>query len=93
MRLFISVIYLLAACVSGANAQTTQPDQQKDSAHSTGRTVSPDTTGQQTPQGPSGPLETKTGGAPASSPQGQTPPGMQSAPEGSSKTIVDPPKK
>jgi len=31
------------------------------------------------------PLDTKSGGAPASSPQGETPPGMQSAPEGSSK--------
>ena len=30
-----------------------------------------------------------SGGAPAESPQGQTPPGMQAAPEGSSKTIVD----
>ena len=30
------------------------------------------------------------GGAPAESPQGQTPPGMQAAPEGSSKTISGP---
>jgi hypothetical protein len=42
---------------------------------------------QKTPQGPSGPLNTTTGGAPAGSPQGQTPPGMQAAPEGSDKTI------
>lgn len=48
---------------------------------------------QQQPQGPTGPLNTTTGGAPASSPQGQTPPGMQAAPEGSSKTIVDSPNK
>ena len=48
---------------------------------------------QTTPQGPSGPLNTTSGGAPAESPQGETPPGMQSAPEGSSKTIVDPPNK
>lgn len=33
-----------------------------------------------------GPLNTKSvGGAPASSPQGETPPGMQSAPKGSDK--------
>ncbi len=41
------------------------------------------------PQGPTGPINTGSGGAPAESPQGQTPPGMQAAPEGSSKTIVD----
>jgi hypothetical protein len=39
------------------------------------------------PQGNTGPINTKSGGAPASSPQGETPPGMQSAPQGSSKTI------
>jgi hypothetical protein len=48
---------------------------------------------QQTPQGQSGPLNTTSGGAPAASPQGQTPPGMQAAPEGSNKTIVDTPNK
>ncbi len=36
---------------------------------------------------PDGHLETKSGGAPASSPQGETPPGMQSAPAGSSKPV------
>ena len=40
------------------------------------------------PQGMTGPLNTKsTGGAPASSPQGETPPGMQAAPKGSDKTV------
>jgi hypothetical protein len=40
------------------------------------------------PQGETGPINTKaTGGAPASSPQGETPPGMQAAPKGSSKTV------
>lgn len=39
------------------------------------------------PQGESGPINTKSGGAPASSPQGETPPGMQSAPKGSGATI------
>jgi hypothetical protein len=42
------------------------------------------------PQGKTGPLNTKSvDGAPASSPQGETPPGMQSAPKGSDKTIRD----
>jgi hypothetical protein len=40
--------------------------------------------GQAQPQGPTGPVETKSGGAPASSPEGDTPPGMQVAPQGSS---------
>ena len=44
---------------------------------------------EQQPQGPTGPLDTTSGGPPAESPQGQSPPGMQAAPEGSSKTIVD----
>ena len=39
--------------------------------------------------GSTGPLTTGTGGAPATSPQGGTPPNMQVAPEGSSKTTVD----
>jgi hypothetical protein len=32
------------------------------------------------PQGQTGPLNTKSGGAPAASPQGETPAGMQAAP-------------
>jgi hypothetical protein len=78
----------MGACVKMRPAQTKQlkkPDPEP--------TVSPETTGQQQPQGKTGPLDTKSGGAPAESPQGQTPPGMQSAPEGSSKIIVDPPAK
>jgi hypothetical protein len=39
------------------------------------------------PHGPTGPINTKSGGAPASSPQGETPPGMQAAPKGSSEAI------
>jgi hypothetical protein len=39
------------------------------------------------PQGMTGPINTKSGGAPASSPQGETPAGMQAAPKGSSETI------
>ena len=66
------------------------PKQGGDSPHSTGRTVSPEAEGKQQPQGNTGPLQTTEGGAPAESPQGQTPSGMQAAPDGSSKTIVDP---
>jgi len=39
------------------------------------------------PQGNTGPINTKSGGAPAASPQGDSPPGMQAAPNGSDKTI------
>jgi hypothetical protein len=61
-----------------------------DSTWSTGRTVLPDNKGQLQPQGWTGPISTESGGgAPAGSPQGGTPPPMQPAPGGSSKTIVD----
>jgi hypothetical protein len=39
------------------------------------------------PQGATGPINTMSGGAPASSPQGESPPGMQPAPEGSDKKV------
>jgi hypothetical protein len=80
------------ACAHMVSAQTGQVDKSAPpSPHSTGTTVSPpENKGEKQPQGPTGPLNTKTGGAPAESPQGQTPPGMQAAPDGSSKTIIDP---
>jgi len=72
-----------------ARAENTPSDKPE---YSTGRTQTPETKGQKQPQGWTGPTDTGVGGAPASSPQGQTPPGMQSAPEGSSKTTVAPDK-
>jgi hypothetical protein len=58
-----------AASVGAAQAQTaTDPPKQA---------------AQPSPQGPTGPLNTGSGGAPAESPQGETPPNMQSAPAGS----------
>jgi hypothetical protein len=75
-------IAIIALCLSTgiAFAQTTPPPT-KDSPNPTGRTVFPEKKENQ-------PLDTKSsGGAPASSPQGETPPGMQSAPEGSSKQV------
>jgi hypothetical protein len=44
------------------------------------------------PQGQTGPTTTTTGGAPASSPQGDTPPGMQPHPLGAPEQAVDPKK-
>jgi hypothetical protein len=46
------------------------------------------TQSQSSPQGPTGPIDTTSGGAPASSPQGDTPPGMQAAPQGSAKSVA-----
>jgi len=40
------------------------------------------------PQGPTGPLETKSGGASETNPQGDTPAGMQVAPQGSPEQKV-----
>ena len=79
-------------CTSMASAETQSENKQPaDSQRSTGRTVLPDDNkGQLQPQGRTGPITTGSGGAPAESPQGQSPPGMQPAPDGSSKTIVDP---
>ena len=90
---FMSIAVAQTTPSSDTTPSATKPGETKDSEHSTGRTLSPDAAGQMQPQGWTGPTDTKTtGGAPAESPQGQTPPGMQAAPEGSSKTIVDPPK-
>lgn len=89
-------IVLSASCIalaaSLALAQTEAPAKPGDSPHSNGRTVSPEVKGADQPQGPTGPTTTTTGGAPPESPQGQTPPGMQAAPGGSSKTVEEPGK-
>jgi hypothetical protein len=89
MRILLAI--LCATCwISSSAAQGSQAADkvQGDSPRSSGRTYLPQG-GQTQPQGRTGPLETGSGGAPAESPQGQTPPGMQAAPQGSSKTIID----
>ena len=86
------ILLCIVAPVSFASAETPagkEPADSRHSEHSTGKTELKDN-GQQQPQGPTGPITTGTGGAPAESPQGQTPPNMQAAPEGSSKTISGP---
>jgi hypothetical protein len=91
MRIALAAACLL--CSAGIVLAQAQPPNAPDaSQQSTGRTA-PEEKGQKQPQGWTGPLETTTGGAPADSPQGQSPPGMQAAPEGSSKTTVAPDKK
>ena len=61
------------------------------SPHSTGRTTSPETKGQAQPQGRTGPIDTRTTtkGAPAGSPQGETPPGTEAAPDRKHVTVRD----
>lgn len=67
-----------------------QPVEPKAQSSESKPTVSPERTRQNQPQGPTGPINTTTAGAPSESPQGETRPGMQSAPERSSKTTVGP---
>ena len=86
------ILLFIATPFSIACAETpsgNKPADTQHSQHSTGKTELKDN-GQMQPQGPTGPITTGQGGAPAESPQGQTPPNMQSAPEGSSKTISGP---
>jgi hypothetical protein len=87
-------VALVALGLSITSMASAQPKEEAnkpgDSSWSTGRTVLPDNKGQLQPQGWTGPISTEpTGGAPAGSPQGGTPPPMQPAPGGSSKSIVD----
>jgi hypothetical protein len=80
----IAIIAALCLSTGMAFAQTTPPPT-KESPNTTGRTIIPEKNVQGQPQGNTGQLNTGSGGAPASSPQGETPPGMQSAPQGSAK--------
>ena len=91
MRLIFTAL-CVAALASTASAQTPQPnlDQLSASQPVHGSPGSPDVDkSQPSPQGPTGPLTTGSGGTPAASPQGGTPPNMQPASDGSTKTTVD----
>jgi hypothetical protein len=86
------VFMILAAAVTSAAAQTStsQANPAPNSAQSSPTDLSAHQQHiEQQPQGSTGPLDTTSGGAPAESPQGQSPPGMQAAPEGSSKVITN----
>src|SRR3981189_553704 len=90
MPVCLSALCLVLAGTS-VTAQIKNEDKKPgDSTYSTGRTVLPDNKGQLQPQGWTGPLDTGSENAPAESPQGGTPPPMQPAPGGASKSIVDP---
>jgi hypothetical protein len=85
---------VLALCISAyasmAYAQTQpNPEQLSASQPIHGSASSPDEDkGQPSPQGPTGPITTGSGGVTAASPQGGTPPNMQPLPNGS-KTSAD----
>jgi hypothetical protein len=90
MRLFVAAL-CISAYASMASAQT-QLDFNRLSASQpiNGGATSPDENKEQTqPQGPAGPLTTGSGGTTAASPQGGTPPNMQPAPDGLSKSSAD----
>jgi hypothetical protein len=90
VRIMLAIILGLLSSCALAVAQTDKTTGQS-IRESTGRTPTEDK-GQLQPQGWTGPIDTKSSGAPAESPQGQSPPGMQAAPEGSNKTVVAPDK-
>lgn len=70
MRIALAAVYL-AFGATVALAQSQPADKSAaDSPHSTGRTVSPETKGQQQPQARPVPFQTTAGGAPAESLQG-----------------------
>jgi hypothetical protein len=78
-RIIALTVALMLSASTAAIAQSNSTDQST-SANPSGSVMQP--------QGTTGPINTKsTGGAPASSPQGETPPGMQAAPKGSDKTV------
>jgi hypothetical protein len=89
MRLLIAAL-CIAASGSMALAQT-QPNLDRLSASQpiNGGAAAPDDNKGQSQSPAPGPLTTGSGGASATNPQGGTPPNMQVAPDGSSKTTGD----
>jgi len=77
-KIVILTAAVMFSAATIAFAQSTLPDRQTDENSSRDVTQ---------PQGKTGPTETKSGGAPISSPQGETPASMRAAPKGSSRVI------
>jgi hypothetical protein len=80
MRLMLAALCVAAYAPTAASAQTAQPnlDQLSASQPIHGSASSPDEDKTQpSPQGPTGPLTTGSGGTTPASPQGGTPPNMQ----------------
>lgn len=78
------VILCLVSCADIAMAQKNQSEDPVAATDALGRQLKPDARGM---PDTTAPTDTPGGGAPASSPQGQTAPGHQAAPDGSSKPV------
>jgi hypothetical protein len=80
-------------CAGIALAQTVPDDRSRTgSPQSEGRSTSPETKGQMQPQGRTGPVDARNGqkGAPAESPQGETPPAPRPRPKAHQKPLSNP---
>ena len=86
MRITIAALFL--AFVASTAAAQTKPEEKS----SAGREVNSDEKGRVQPQGPTGPLETKSGGAPASHPAGRNTARHAIRAGWTSKTSVEPQK-
>jgi hypothetical protein len=83
MRVLLATLCLVF-CTTVATAQQNQSENPKAATDALGRPLQPDAKGR---PDMTAPTTTGGGGAPAESPQGQTPPGNQAAPDGSSKPV------
>jgi hypothetical protein len=77
---FVALTAAFVLCASTAVFAQSRSVDQKTNGNPSGSVMQP--------HGKTGRIVTKRGGAPASSPQGETPAGMQAAPEGSGKKIT-----
>ena len=77
---FVALTAAFVLCASTAVFAQSRSVDQKTNGNPSGSVMQP--------QGKTGPINTKRGGAPASSPQGETPAAVQAAPEGSDKKIT-----
>lgn len=83
MRIPLALVCLLATTpVAAAQSQSEDPTAPRDAM---GRPLQPDAKRKSDTTAPT--TTPKGGGAPASSPQGETPPGNMAAPDGSSKPV------
>ena len=86
-----AAIWLVTAQNSGAPVTTTPPTVVQQGQAQKGQDKAPrdeSSAGQATSRGSTDPITTTTGGAPAATPEGDTPPGMQTKPEGSPEKAV-----
>jgi hypothetical protein len=82
---FVALTAAVVLCASTAVFAQSRSENQPTDGNPSGSVMQP--------QGKTGPIVTKRGGAPASSPQGETPAGMQADPKGSGKNITSEKKK